>query len=133
MIAAVCSWHERHAAAAAAIEHRLARGERRAVAAYALVEVYSVLTRLPSPHRLAPRDAWTLVHANFMVKGRIVTLAGAEYARLLARLAEQGIGGGRVYDAVIGECARRAGAGVLLTLNKQDFDPSPDGVSIIEP
>jgi predicted nucleic acid-binding protein len=60
IVAAVCSWHEHHAAAAAAIEARYEAGDRLAVAAHGLVEAYAVLTRLPAPHRLAPpmRGHW---------------------------------------------------------------------------
>lgn len=47
MIAAVCDWHEHHAAASAEIEARLNRGESLVAAGPALVEAYAVLTRLP--------------------------------------------------------------------------------------
>jgi len=87
IVAAVCDWHEDHAAAAAAIEGRLARGEQRVVAAHALVEAYAVLTRLPPPHRLTPADAWTLLEANFVTGVRIVALTGAACVRLTCRLA----------------------------------------------
>jgi predicted nucleic acid-binding protein len=65
MVAAVCTWHEHHAAAAAEIEGRLERQEQLAVPAPALVETYAVLTRLPAPHRVSAADAWTLVKVNF--------------------------------------------------------------------
>src|SRR3989304_5930435 len=55
MVAAVCSWHEHHDGAAAAIEDRLDAGERLAVPAHAPAESYAVLTRLPAPPRLAHR------------------------------------------------------------------------------
>jgi predicted nucleic acid-binding protein len=133
MVAAVCTWHEHHRAALAEIEARLNRGERLAVAAPALVETYAVLTRLPPPHRLAPSTAWTLLEANFLGDVTTVALSGAAYRRLLRGLAAAGVAGGRAYDAVIGECARHAGAGALLTFNRRHFDPPPDGVSIVEP
>lgn len=65
MVAAVCGWHEHHRRAVRALEARLAGGDTLVVAASALIETYAVLTRLPPPHRLAPGDAGTLVHANF--------------------------------------------------------------------
>ena len=133
MVAAVCSWHERHAAAADAIERRLDRGERLAIAAHALVEAYAVLTRLPAPHRLAPADAWALVQANFVTSAAVVTLNGKAYVTLLNRLAAERIGGGRSYDAVIAACAGQAKADTLLTFNPRHFDPPPPGVSVIEP
>jgi predicted nucleic acid-binding protein len=133
MVAAVCSWHERHRAAAAEIERRLERGEQLAVAAHALVETYAVLTRLPAPHRLAPADAWALVNANFVESASVVALSGQAHVTLLRRLATQGIAGGRSYDAVIAACARQAKVDALLTFNPRHFDPPPDGVSVVEP
>jgi predicted nucleic acid-binding protein len=133
MVAAVCSWHERHRAAAGEIERRLDRGEILAVAAHALTETYAVLTRLPAPHRLAPADAWALVEANFITEATVVTLEAAAYTGLLGRLASDGIGGGRVYDAVIGECASLAAVGTMLTFNPRHFQPPPRGVAVVEP
>ena len=133
MVAAVCSWHERHAAALSGIQRRLDRGEHLVVAAHALVETYAVLTRLPAPHRLAPSDAWTLVDGNFAAPSRIVTLSAAAHVRLLGRLAAAGTAGGRTYDAVIAECASRAKVDALLTFNPRHFDPSPRGVAVVVP
>ena len=133
MVAAVCSWHEHHTAATAEIEQRLRRGERMAIAAHALVESYSVLTRLPSPHRLAPADAWALVNANFVTSATVVALSSAAHMHLLEGLAAAGIGGGRTYDAVIAAAARHAKVGALLTFNPRHFDPPPEGVAIVQP
>lgn len=132
MVAAVCSWHERHAAAAAEIEARLDRGERLVVPGPALVETYAVLTRLPAPHCLSPADAWQLVEANFIKSATTATLTGRAYARLLRQLARQGIAGGRTYDAVIGECVRTR-AETLLTFNRRHFDPPPGTIAVVEP
>lgn len=133
MIATVCSWHEHHKAAAAEIERRLDRGERVMVPAPALVETYAVLTRLPAPHRLAPADAWALVKANFVARRKVVALTGRSYAEVVRELAQQALGGGRSYDAVIAACARHARADVLLTFNHRHFEPAPKGVLVIEP
>lgn len=133
MVAAVCSWHERHAAVAAEIERRLDRRARLAIPAHALVETYAVLTRLPAPHRLAPADAWALIKANFVDAVDVVALDGAAHAALLARLAAAGTGGGRTYDALIAEQTGVAHADVLVTLNPRHFEPPPAGVTIVEP
>ena len=133
MVAAVCTWHERHGAAVAGIERRLERGERLAVAAHALVETYAVLTRLPAPHRLAPADAWALVKANFVESASVVSLNGLAHIALLGRLAKTGIGGGRSYDALIAVCAGHARVDILLTFDPRHFDPSPQGVAVLEP
>lgn len=133
MVAAVCTWHEHHAAALAAIELRLDRGEHLAVAAHALVETYAVLTRLPAPHRLAPDDAWRLVKANFVETASVVALSGPTHITLLSRLAKNGISGGRSYDAVIAMCASQGKVNTLLTFHPRHFDPPPEGVAVITP
>jgi predicted nucleic acid-binding protein len=133
MVAAVCTWHEHHAAASSGIERRLDRGERMAIAAHALVETYAVLTRLPAPHRLAPGDAWALVHANFVKHATVVALSGAATVKMLDALAGTGIGGGRTYDAAIAASARQAGVSALLTFNPRHFDPPPEGVAVVQP
>ena len=133
MVAAVCSWHARHAAAAGEIERRLDRGERMAIAAHAIAETYAVLTRLPAPHRLAPADAWTLVRTNFVDQADLVTLDGPAHVAVLAQFAAAGIGGGRTYDGLIAACAGTSGAKALLTFNGRHFDPPPHGVAIVEP
>lgn len=133
MVAAVCTWHEHHAAVLGEIERRLDAGERLRVPAPALVEAYAVLTRLPAPHRLSPADAWTLLHANFIEPATIVSLGHASYVKLLRRLASAGIAGGKTYDAVIAECARHARADALLTLNPRHFDPAPPNTAVVDP
>jgi predicted nucleic acid-binding protein len=133
MIAAVTGWHEQHQAAAAEIERRLGRGEQLSVAAHALSEAYAVLTRLPAPHRLSPRDAWEVLRANFTSGVAIVALSGPQHLALLRRLARAGVGGGRTYDAVIAECAVRAGAQTLLTFNARHFEPPPTDLAIVVP
>jgi predicted nucleic acid-binding protein len=133
MVAAVCAWHVRHAAAAAEIERRLDRGDRMAIAAHAIAETYAVLTRLPAPHRLAPTDAWTLVRTNFVDNATLVTLDGPAQVAVLAQLAATGIGGGRTYDGLIAACAALSHAKALLTFNSRHFDPPPRGVTLVEP
>ena len=121
MVAAVCGWHEHHVSAREEIERRLRRTEAMIVAAPALVEAYSVLTRLPPPHRLAPADAVAVLDASFMRAARIVTLNGGAYRRLLREAPASGIAGGRVYDAVIAACVLTARETALLTFNAAHF------------
>lgn len=133
MIAAVCGWHEHHEAAAAAIEERLAKGDRIAAAAPALVESYAVLTRLPALHRLAPADAWALLEANFVSSSDVVALGAPEYVALVRAAVSQGIHGGRTYDAVIAACAQKASAGEFLTLNRRHFDHLSGDTAVVDP
>ena len=134
MVAAMCTWHEQHDRAGEEIERRLSRDETMIVAGPALVEAYAVLTRLPPPHRLAPVDALALLEANFMALNRIVAPDGKSYRNLLRRAPDDGIDGGRTYDAVIALCALKARATVLLTFNESHFQSfAATGLEIVVP
>jgi len=123
MVAAVSSWHEHHGRATAAIDNRLARKQKMIVAAPALIETYSVLTRLPAPHRISPADALAIVDANFLGRVTTVALTAVGYRNLLRGSVEAGISGGRIYDFVIAACARKAKVNTLVTFNDADFLP----------
>ena len=105
VVAAFASWHEGHPGAAAA----LAKKPR--VPAHVLIESYSVLTRLPPPHR-AP----SALVAEFL--GKVfpeppLLLPARDQQRLIREVAEAGLAGGSIYDALIAATARRVGAELL--------------------
>lgn len=123
IVAALLGWHESHAPALRALVAATAtRGSRLVVPAPALVEAYSVMTRLPASHRLAPADALDLLAGSFEHKAAVVSLGEAETWRFLHDSASQGLAGGRAYDALILRCAIRGGATRLLTLDRRDFE-----------
>ena len=134
MIAIVCSWHVHHEAATGEVGRRLRRGEDLVVAAPALVEAYSVLTRLPAPHRLSPADAWALLETNFVTDTRVIALDASAYRELLVHAAADGVAGGRVYDAVIATCVLKSARTTLLTFNIAHFVPFRDaGLAVVSP
>jgi predicted nucleic acid-binding protein len=105
VVAAFASWHEGHASALAT----LARRPR--VPAHVLLETYSVLTRLPPPHRAPARLVAAFLAETFSAPP--LALPAKEHARLIGRAAEAGILGGSVHDALVGATARHAGARLL--------------------
>jgi predicted nucleic acid-binding protein len=133
MIAAVCSWHEHHEAAANEIESRLAGRAKMIVAAPALLEAYAALTRLPPPHRLSPEIALTLLENNFLKLATVVALNARSYKTLLLRAPKNNIAGGRAYDAVIGACAEQARASTVLTFNATDFAALGQSFDVVVP
>jgi predicted nucleic acid-binding protein len=109
-VAAFASWHERHEAARKAVE-RDAR-----LIAHCALETYSVLTRLPPPHR-APGDTVRDWLAQRFPRPLLV-LSAAEHRRFVATLPEHGILGGAAYDALVAETARARGA-AMATLDRR--------------
>ncbi len=105
VVAGFASWHEGHQPAAAA----LARKPR--VPAHVLVEAYSVLTRLPPPHR-APAELVATFLAERFPEAPLALPARA-YPELVEASARAGLAGGAIYDALVAATARHAGATLL--------------------
>jgi predicted nucleic acid-binding protein len=121
LVAAVCGWHRDHDATRREIERRDGAGEKLVLAAHSLAEAFSVLTRLPEPHRLRPEDALTLIDSNW-AGTRLIALTGPDYRATLRRCRDVGIGGGAVYDALIAACARKARVQTLVTWDLEGFE-----------
>ena len=134
IVAAHLSWHENHDAALASLEKALETGAL-SVSVNTLLEAYAVMTRLPSPHRLQPRDAYTLLYNTFFKAAEINWLEEEELWRLLDSLQNRKFAGGKCYDAYILACAVKGKAGSFLTFNKRDFEAllSEDEIEIREP
>lgn len=133
LVAACQGQHPRHGSAWTELETRLEDGERMLLATHALVETYSVLTRLPPPLRLSPAMAEGIVRRGFIVNGEVVTLTADEYLGLLDTLAASGVAGGRTYDALIAATAKAAGANVILTFNVRAFAGLGNGIEVRAP
>jgi len=133
IIAALLSWHESHEAALRELKGSAAAGKL-ILPAPALVEAYAVMTRLPPPHRLAPKDALRILDGSLARRTTVAHLTGAESWKLLRESAGSGLAGGAAYDAAILACARKAGASRLLTLDRKDFlRLAPDDLEIVVP
>jgi predicted nucleic acid-binding protein len=85
------------------------------------LEVYSVATRLPPEFRVSPADAARLLQEEVFARMAIQDLPSSDRGPFLASLVQEGIAGGRIYDAHIAEVARAAGARVILTDNRRHF------------
>ena len=110
VIAAFASWHEHHAIA------RKAMAARPRLIAHAAVESYSVLTRLPPPHRASPDIVHAFITGRFTEPFLILSETG--YQELLATVAAGQILGGPAYDALIAFTAAEHNA-TLMSLDQR--------------
>lgn len=108
LVAAFCTWHELHEEA-----NRIVKRGTPLVAQCA-TECFSVLTRLPSPQRIAPADAARWLDERFSQPW--LCLSPEAYADIVARAPRLGIIGGAIYDGIVAETARQA----CLTLRSFD-------------
>jgi predicted nucleic acid-binding protein len=130
VIPLLCDWHEFHAATIAGVGSL----KNVIVCCHVLLESFAVLTRLPAPYRIAPRQAERLLAENFSGSFAVCEVAERDLWTTLATAAERQAAGGKIYDAVVAHATVRAGASVLLTWNVRDFVAvAPDGLEIRTP
>jgi predicted nucleic acid-binding protein len=107
-----------HSLLDAVAEKRLGRAS---TAWQCCLEFYSVSTRLPPEFRLTPADAARLVEQEILARMAVHDLPGQPRRAFVRSLAQDGIVGGRVYDAHIADVARAAAATVIVTDNRKHF------------
>ncbi|MGH9889345.1 MAG: type II toxin-antitoxin system VapC family toxin [bacterium] len=110
VVAAFATWHPAHLVA----RRKLDSGPR--LPGHAGLEAYSVLTRLPQPHRAGASEVRAFLRAEFGEPWLV--LDGTELPALVERLVALGIAGGPTYDALIGATAKHAGA-TLITRDRR--------------
>ena len=110
VIAGVSSWHADHTLGRA----RLAEVDW--LPAHVLAEAVSVLSRLPDGYAVPLVDAVAMVRR--IADGRVRQLRGDRYLLTFGAVGSAGLGGGAIYDAIIGATAREHGA-TLLTLDRK--------------
>ena len=101
-VAAFASWHEKHEPARRLIDD----GAR--LIEHCAIETYSVLTRLPAPHRAPAPVVRDFLRDRFPEP--FLRLSRTAQRRFLLRLPELTIVGGAVYDALIAATAAHVGA-----------------------
>lgn len=111
LVAAFASWHPGHRAAVEVVAHGAVMPVE-----HALLETYSVLTRLPPPHRITPTTAALWIERQ--LGPDVLRPRAASVATLPRLVATLDISGGATYDALVGITARDAGM-TLLTRDRR--------------
>jgi hypothetical protein len=106
-------WHDAHAVATEAM------AEVRALPAHALVEAYSVLTRLPAGLMIPHAAAASVLGRRF--PGGTLDLPSAQRDALLATLSRAFVYGGATYDGIVALEAAANGH-TLLTFDARAAD-----------
>ena len=110
VVACFGAWHEHHELARSLLP------EHPRLPVHTALEAYSVLTRLPEPFRAQPPTAAEFLKRTFGTSRLL--LPDDEHSGFPERLADLGITGAAVYDALIAFTAEAAGA-ELLTLDRR--------------
>jgi predicted nucleic acid-binding protein len=91
------------------------------ISAHSLAELFSALTSVPVLPRILPTEAQAIIAANIRRHFQLVAVTTRMYERAVEVCVGRGLGGGKVYDALLLECARHSQADRIYTFNLHDF------------
>jgi predicted nucleic acid-binding protein len=110
VVAAFASWHESHDSARRALDSGLRLIE------HCALETYSVLTRLPPPHRTSGVVVREFLKLRFTRP--FLRLSAQAYKDFIFGLPDHGVTGGAAYDALVAATAAGCGA-QLVTCDRR--------------
>jgi predicted nucleic acid-binding protein len=105
VVAAFASWHENHEAARRALDGGLRLIE------HCALETYSVLTRLPAPHRTSSAMVREFLGTRFPQP--FLRLTTRAYKDFILGLPDNDVTGGAAYDALVAATAAACGVGLV--------------------
>lgn len=97
VVAAFASWHEKHEAARRALDAGVRLIE------HCALETYSVLTRLPAPHRVRGEIVRDFLETRFTES--FLRLNAEGYRQFVLSLPDREVSGGAAYDALVAATA----------------------------
>lgn len=110
VVAAFATWHDNHDAARSALDAGLRLIE------HCALETYSVLTRLPPPHRVQGALVRDFLAARF--PDPLLRLSPRSHREFVFKLPDHGVAGGAAYDALVAATAAASGA-ELVTCDRR--------------
>ena len=110
VVAAFASWHQQHDAARRVLDTGIRLID------HCALETYSVLTRLPPPHRSPAPVVMDFLRARFPQP--FLRMSEPRYRGFVLGLAAQGIFGGAAYDALVAATAAATNA-ELVTCDRR--------------
>jgi predicted nucleic acid-binding protein len=121
LVAACIRQHPHYERARPLLETIAGGTEQGVISTHSLAEAFSALTSVPVVPRILPSEAREIVSTNILRHFQLVANTSEMYQRAVEVCAERGLGGGKVYDALLLECARYSQADRIYTFNLGDF------------
>ena len=121
LVAAILEGHPHHHRTGPWVRAVTSKQADALISWHAAAETWSVLTRLPGPHRLTPPAAG-LVLDRLLEVFRPVEMTGDVYRAAFRRCAERGLRSGALFDALHLLSAEAAGVDGFVTFNRTDFE-----------
>lgn len=117
-VAAFWSGHPNHPASLRLVS-RANRGKS-SCGVHTLAEVYATMTALPVRDVIPPDQALLFIQ-EIRERFKVITLNEGEYWDTITQASARGFTSGRIYDALLLRCARKANAKAVYTWNLRHF------------
>ena len=121
LIAACIEDHVHHTRAAPIVANIHEGRNEGFTSGHAVLELYSVLTRLPRAPRILASQAMVILQENVIKHFTLIALTGKEYGELVLKIAAEGAVGRQSYDALHLACARKCDSQRVYTFNARHF------------
>lgn len=121
LVAASVADHPSYLQASECLDSVRAKKIEACISAHGLAEFYAVTTRTPFAPPVYPHQAWQLLVDDILPYFEIVSLSAKEYTETIRRCANQGVAGGRLYDALHLRSAQKANCSRIYTFNVRHF------------
>lgn len=121
LVAACIRKHPHFERAYPLLESIAAGKEVGVISVHSLAETFSALSSAPITPRILPSEARDIITTNITRHFQLVAATPEMYGRAIETCVNRGLGGGKVYDALLLECARHSRADRIYTFNLHDF------------
>jgi predicted nucleic acid-binding protein len=121
LVAAFVNAHPKHANCLPWLQKVKKKEIEGIISVHSLIEIYSILTKLPLSPRINPALALNLIKENILEDFELVTYGKKDYINLLDELSCGNIAGGASYDGLILNAAKKVTVDKILTLNVNDL------------
>lgn len=121
LVAAIVEPHPLHVPAFTWLKRARAKEFDMLIAGHTLAELYAVLTTLPISPKITPGMARYLINSDVETIAKMISLSASDYSSVVKRMADLGLSGGVIYDAIIAKVANKSDVDHILTFNIDDF------------
>lgn len=121
VVAAFINSHPAHSRSLPWLQKAVKKQIEGLISVHSLIEIYSVITRLPLSPKIGTDLALKLIKENILNSFKLITYNSGDYIDLLVSLEKNNISCGASYDGLILRAAEKSKADKIITLNVDDF------------
>ena len=121
VVAAFINFHPAHNRSLSWLQKAVKKQIEGLVSVHSLIEIYSVITRLPLSPKIGTDLALKLIRENILNNFKLITYNSEDYIDLLDSMEKNNISGVASYDGLILRAAEKSKADKIITLNVNDF------------